>query len=108
MNFSYVAVVFYMLLLDLMRARIPTYKLRKRLKEMVSPLYRDFHGNSSMMTFIMIPHSVITVHMIAASAKVLPTLNQCTTDPKSLIEYLKFLGVQGNRSNKITSLFVSC
>ena len=93
MNFSYVAVVFYMLLLDLMRARIPTYKLRKRLKEMVSPLYRDFHGNSSMMTFIMIPHFVITVHMIAASAKVLPTLNQCTTDPKSLIEYPKFLRV---------------
>ena len=103
MNFSYVAVAFYMLLLDLMRARIPTYKLRKRLKEMVEPLYRDFHGNSSM-----IPHFMITVHMIAASAKVLPTLNQCTTDPKSLIEYPKFLRVQGNLSNKITSLSVSC
>ena len=107
MNFSYVAVAFYMLLLDPMRARIPTYKLRKRLKEMVYPLYRDFHGNSSMMTFIMIPHFVITVHMITASAKVLPTLNQCTTDPKFLVEYPKFLRVQGNRANKTTSLSVS-
>ena len=42
------------------------------------------------MTFVMTP-----VFMTTACAGVPPTLNQCTTNPQSLIDYLRLLRVQG-------------